>query len=137
MITRGIPSVFQRLLLDARTADHLGLQLSGKPRLGGGALYIEIPVEQILSLESGEASEGRVNQVIKVVPACSLELKDNSVVLIEPNKEFNRFGYTQGSYLVSGADRLGRLIPSFIVHLRKQLKLDEISYGIRIYKFDQ
>lgn len=133
----GIGAVFASIAPGRREARELGLtMLEGvAPVYRKGYLYVEIPVNVLINLtEDKEQDVGLRNQLIQIKPACTINLKGNSPILIEPNPELSKYGNVQGSYLLTPGVR--KVVPVFNIHLLKTLNLTDISYSVRIYKFN-
>lgn len=134
---RGIESALGKLTPSRKITDLLGLQMSAgfEVKSAKGYWYMEIPVESLYNVTDEKVQEkGLRNQLIRVMPACSIAPKGSNVLLIEPNPELAKWGNLQGSYIVT--PETARHIPGFHLHLRRDLELSEISYAIRIYMYN-
>lgn len=94
--------------------------------------YVEIPVARMELATNGEVVDKALrNQMIRIVPACSVEVRGAARFEVHPNRAFWDFGTVQGMYYLESKE--GRLVPSFHIQLRKDLELTGDDYAIRIY----
>lgn len=127
------------LVSGARIKNYLGLQMDeGRvftypPTGDSGYGYVQIPAARIVDM-AGEplvADKALRNQAVRIVPACSVDIKGSYRFEVHPNPALWDFGAVQGVFYLEPGE--GRLVPSFVMNLRKDLTLTDIPWAIRIY----
>lgn len=94
--------------------------------------YIEIPVRHIENMSTGEISmKGLRNQVVRIVPACTVNVRGNYRFEVHPDRSLWAYGVVEGMYYLESQE--GELEPSFYMQLRKDMELSAGSPVIRIY----
>ncbi len=76
-------------------------------------------------------TKGSRNQYLRVMPACTVEVKGHYRFEVHPNPALNIFGLVQAPYYLEPED--GRMNPGFYIALRRDLDLKDIDWAIRIY----
>jgi hypothetical protein len=101
---------------------------------GRDSMYLDVPIGALYDgKDDVYVAKGLRNQYLKVIPACTMDVKGSFAVLVEPNPLLAEYGMIQpGYYLHPGS---GMLRPSFYISLRKDLDLKDIKdlYAIRLY----
>lgn len=122
----------------SRIGNYLGLKMDeGKAYRHPGVqqrqyAYIEIPIRHLINTSTGEIVEkGLRNQVIQVVPACTVDVRGDYRFEVHPDPELWQFGIVQGMFYLEPLS--GKQEPSFYMHLRKDMTIDPERAVIRIY----
>ena len=125
---------FISLVRGNRLGQYVGLTMTEgyEYKHGKDYCYIEIPV---LHLETGtgeKVMEGKRQQRLLVVPACTIAPKGAGThILIEPNRLISEYGDIQPSYYVHNGEPEMR--PAFHITLRKDMSVTDIPFAIRLY----
>lgn len=129
----SMESSFLNLGRGNRTTAYMGLELDPgvEIKYEKGYTYMDIPVRELVNGEGVIVEKGLRNQHLRVIPACSVDLKGDYKILVEPNPALAEFGAVQGMYYIQPGT--GRQTPGFYITLRKDLDLSQIQYGIRMY----
>lgn len=116
-----------------RLSAYMGLELASgvEPKFEKGYNFLDIPVLALQKDDGTTVEKGLRNQHLFVVPACTMDLRGDYKVLVEPNPALSEYGSVQGMYYVQPES--GRRVPGFWITLRKDLDLSNISYAIRMY----
>lgn len=121
----------------SRIVARMGLKMDeGVPMkvAGHGYLALEIPAVAIRNPSDLPRTEKALrNQHVQIIPGCSLEVRGNEIVEIEPCPELAEYGSVQAGYYILPDDKAKRIVPAFWITLRKDLDLSDIPYAIRIY----
>lgn len=128
-------SAFLNLVRGNRVTSYLGLQMvDGKEyKYGPIYQYVEVPVLGFGS-DTGElVDEVKRNQHVFVQPACSINVRGGQTVEVEPNPSLAAFGQVQAGYKVHPAS--GEMVPGFWFTARKDTKLSDLTYAIRLYMY--
>lgn len=128
-------TTFLKLMEGSRLSNYMGLKMSPgfKFTNGQGYMYIEIPLLQVEM--DGQPQVGiKRNQQVFLVPACTVEVKGNQVIEIEPNIELAELGTVQASYKIHPQSGLKR--PGVWFTPRRDTDLSELTYLIRIYMYE-
>lgn len=120
-----------------RITSHMGLKMVNDhayrfPKLiENGYGYVEIPVLELWNpSEEAVVEKGVRNQYLKVIPACTLNVKGPCVIEVVPNPAIAAYGMIQGGYYVESGS--GETVPSFYVSLRKDMDPKDVDYAIRL-----
>lgn len=129
----SIESSFINLNRGNRLTSYMGLDLDEGVELKfeKGYTHCDIPIRVLLNADGTPVEKGLRNQHLRVIPACSVDLKGDYKLLVEPNPALSEFGSVQGMYYIQPGT--GRQTPGFYITLRKDLDLSTVSYGIRLY----
>jgi hypothetical protein len=92
--------------------------------------YIEIPLLGFMDKDGELKDSVQRNQYVRVVPACSLDIKGMDKVLVEPNPAVSEFGLAQASYYMH-PDQKG--IPGFYFQARKDLDIKDLTHAVKLY----
>lgn len=94
--------------------------------------YIEIPIRHIENMTTGEIGMKALrNQLIRVVPACTVQVRGNYRFEVHPDRSLWAYGVVEGMFYLEPQE--GEMEPSFYMHLRKDMELSKDSPVIRIY----
>lgn len=134
----GLESSFLNIGRGSRQTGYMGLVMAeGAPvRFGGKDYsYAEIPLVGFRGVDKDKPEDvGQKairNQHVYVVPACTINVRGDFHIQVEPNPALSEFGSVQGSYYVHNGS--GILIPGFWMTLRKDLEAADVQYAIRLY----
>ncbi len=101
-------------------------------RYGPDYSYIDIPCVGFYDeKEEKLVAKGLRNQYLRLVPACTLNVRGSLKVQVEPCPELARFGMVQPGYYVHPGS--GLLTPELYIQLRRDLDLEEVPYAVRLY----
>lgn len=125
-------------LIGSRLSNHLGLKMEEGheyrfPQIQErNYAYVEIGATALyLPSEEKYLDKALRNQQVKVLPACTVDVKGHYRFEVHPNPQLWEYGTCQGMYYLE--PREGEIRPGFYVALRKDLDLKDIDYAIRIY----
>lgn len=132
-------SSYMKLLRgSSRITNHLGLQMaegyvfSSPAEQSRDYAYIEIPVKELYkSEEEPSTTKGARSQYLRVVPACSVNVKGHYRFEVHPNPKLYEYGMVQAPFYIEPDS--GLMVPYFHIALRKDLDISDIGYAIRIY----
>lgn len=129
---------YLKLIDGTRIQNYLGLKMddgyiAAKPQEAGrNYAYLEIPARELYNpSDESVVMKGMRNQYIRVIPACSVNVRGNYRFEVEPNPALAEFGALQGRYYLEPGD--GQLVPHFHLWLRRDLELSDIKWAIRLY----
>lgn len=127
-------SAYLNLVRGNRLSSLMGLKMvADYPyRNAQNYMYVEIPVRHF-ELDGEPVTEAKRNQHVFVVPACSINVRGTSIVEVEPNPDLARLGQLQAGYKVHPNSGLKE--PGFWFTARKDVKLEDIGYAIRLYMY--
>ena len=94
--------------------------------------YIEVPLWKMLDSDGEITDKASRNQYVELVSAASLKLSYEAKCLAVPNPLLFKYGVLPSMMLLDGKDRMLVTVP---ITLRKDLKIAELEYLVRIYLF--
>lgn len=100
-------------------------------KYGPDYTYVEIPLMGYCQEDGDLKDKVLRNQYVKAVPACSLHVKGNYKVQVEPNPVLAAYGMIQPGYYVHPGQTV--TVPSFYFHARRDTALADVSYAVRLY----
>lgn len=131
-------SSYLRLVSGSRLANNLGLKMAegyeyrSPASSTSGYAYIEVPVMELYNpTDETILEKGMRNQYLKVMPACTVNVKGFYRFEVHPNKDLYEYGMVQAPFYLEPEE--GEYVPSFYIKLRKDLDIQDIEYAIRIY----
>lgn len=117
-----------------RLSSYLGLEMvSGYTmRYAQDYTYVEIPILGFYHPGEDKVLEKVLrNQYVRVLPACTVQVRGHYKVEIEPCQEVYEFGMAQGRYYIEpGTDQQ---VPGFYLQVRKDVNMTDLPHAIRIY----
>lgn len=126
---------FSNLTRGSRLTAYVGLQMTPDfaYKFGPEYAYAEIPVQHLyLMSEEKIVREGKKNQRLAIVPACSINARGvGTHVQIEPNYKLAEYGDLSPGYYVHTGE--GVVVPTTYITLRRDLDLADVGYAIRMY----
>lgn len=125
-------------LNNTRVGSYLGLRMSEGvpyrfPQVSSrDYAYIEIPVQELYNpADECVVTKALRNQYIRVIPACTVNVKGHYRFEVHPNPALNKFGPVQAPFYLEPED--GEFCPSFYIALRRDMSITDIDWAIRIY----
>lgn len=101
-------------------------------RFGPDYTYVEIP---ILGFEKdGEkalVTKVLRNQYVRIVPACTVDVKGTAKLQVEPNPDLGPYGLFQPGYYINPGSGLQE--PGFYFQARRDLEVADLKYAVRLY----
>ena len=128
-------STYLKLMAGSRLSNYMGLKLDAGTALKCGEryMYIEIPVAR--AELDGEATDVvKRNQHVFIVPACTVNVRGESIVDVEPNSELAELGTVQAGYKIHSQS--GEKRPGFWFTARKDVDVASISHAVRLYMYN-
>lgn len=117
-----------------RVTNYAGLVMAPgtEYKYGPDYTYMDVPAVGFYDEKEEKLTDkGLRNQYLKIVPACTLDVKGTFKVLVEPCLGAAAYGMMQAGYLIHSGS--GVTVPDFYILLRKDLDIKELSYAVRLY----
>lgn len=127
-------SSFLNLVRGNRLTSYMGLEMVPEYtyKFAPDYSYLEVPVLGFfLDADEKLVDKASRNQYVRVLPACTIDVKGSYKVQIEPNPELAKYGIFQPGYYVQPGS--GNQRPGFYMQMRKDMDLTDVKYAVRIY----
>jgi hypothetical protein len=131
-----LDSVFLNLVRGNRLTAYMGLELEiagvvAEVKYGKDYSYVEIPLAYAQAPDGSTMREVKRNQHVEIVPACTVNVRGQYRLLVEPNPALWADAVVQGSYYIQS--ETGKQYPSFYLQARRDIDLSTVEYAVRLY----
>lgn len=125
---------FLNLARGSRLKAYMGLTLDEGvlPKYGKNYTYIEVPLRELLGPDGLPTTKALRNQTCKVVPACSLDIKGQSKILVKTFPRLQEISNCPALFLL---DEDQGEQPGFYVSFRKDFDASDMLWAVRLYMF--
>lgn len=127
-------SSFLNLVRGNRLSGFMGLEMMPDKnfKYAPDYSYLEIPILGFfLDSEEKLVEKAMRNQYVRVLPACTVNVKGSYKVQVEPNPELAKYGLFQPGYYIHPGERSQR--PGFYMQMRRDLDVEDVPFAIRLY----
>lgn len=127
-------SSFLNLNRGNRLSSYMGLEMA--PGVASlpftpGFTHIDIPPLHLEKDDGTVLEQGLRNQHLRIVPACTVDLRGDYKLLVEPNPALAAVGSVQGMYYIQSGS--GRQAPGIWITLRKDFNPADLPWVVRLY----
>lgn len=129
-------SIFLSLASGSRLKNYMGLEISHgyEFKYSPQYIYVEIPVKEIYNPATEEVlQKGLRNQHVRIIPACTVNVRGRYTVEVEPNPRLAEYGTVSGGIYRIHPGEHENYTPGFYVTLRKDMEISDIDWAVRLY----